>query len=713
MAVIGKIRNNPLIVLLFIGGGVALFILSEMTSGASGPVGPAEQIMARVGEMEIERNEFERTLGTAFSGGNSFENRDNLFNLYVQQGLINGEAEEIGVTVSKDELYALEFGPNYSRIVSQNFLDRNTGQMNPMLNQIRDAIDAGTVTEDIEDGKLPRSIPDFWNYQRRNVITQRLQEKMTAMVTKGMYAPKWQAQNFADRQIAGRRVAIASIPYGELADLDVELTDDDYQAYIDEYRNNFNNPEASRQIAYVAIPVEATEADIAKISKDLEKAKASWLEETTTRGDSLFALSNQGTYTGRYQTADDLNPDIASVMTESLEEGGIYGPYREGEAIKLAKLIEKDLMADSATVRHILIRSQGVSPDARREASELADSLLTVLRANRGKFADLAEEFSGDFASSGEGGVLEDIKPGQGSIPNFDETIFAEGRVGQLYLANTPMGAHVVEITKRSTPTTPYVKVAYAVEPIIPSQETENAALATAQELLSETSSLEGLRKLAEEDGLEVKSTTPLPQSAYRIAGLGNGDPVQKMMCWAFDAREGEIANQVYTFTDELLGYEKYYVVAGLEKAFNAGITPVDAVRDNLEEIVGNRKKGEQLKTSITSIADATSRYPNATVDTVNANATLTTLPGMDAEPKIIAAAVTLPTGQAGTLVGNNGVYVVQPVTDAGTGTSGSLPQARLQLHGQIRSRAGRSLLPALRATTDIADDRAATVCNR
>jgi peptidyl-prolyl cis-trans isomerase D len=127
MALIGKIRKNPLIVLLFIGGGIALFVLSEMTSGAGGPIGPVENAMGRIGEMEIDRAEFERTLSSVYSGGDAYQNRDNLWQFYVNEGLVTQEASDMGLTVSEQELTDLEFGPNPSPVIRRNFSDRPPG----------------------------------------------------------------------------------------------------------------------------------------------------------------------------------------------------------------------------------------------------------------------------------------------------------------------------------------------------------------------------------------------------------------------------------------------------------------------------------------------------------------------------------------------------------------------------------------------------------
>ena len=708
MALIGKIRQNPFIVLLFIGGGILLFVFSEMTGGGNGPVGPAEQIMARVGQTEIDRVEFERTLASVYSGGDAFENRDNLFQFYVNEGLITEEAAAAGLYVSEEELRQLEFGPNYSPVVRRNFQDQRTGQFNiELLQQIQTSLDNNTLDADIRDGRLNPGVKEFWKYQRREIKAARLQEKLGALVSKSMYAPTWQAQQFADQQLASRRVAVTTIPFSELSDVNVSVEDADVQAYVNEYKSLFNNPEETRQLVYTTFTVEATEQDRADLRETLGEIKADWMRETTARGDSLFAISNQGSYRSIYETADKLNEDIATEVVENLEEGSIYGPYVEGEAMKLVKLIDRVEMADSASTRHILIRA--TTPDQIEAATARIDSLKTVLRANPRKWNELAEEFNEDQGSQANNGRYDGVTPGQ-FVRNYDNVLFRTGRIGEYYTVPTSYGIHLVEILNRARTTKTYVKVAYAVEPIVPSTNTEDAVLAKAQEFLAGLNGTEDLRTKAEAAGMEVTTTSPLPITAYRINGLGGGQEVRDMMCWAFGADKGQLSDQVYSFANQTLYYDDKYVVAGVSSVIPAGPAPVAAVKENLSDLLTNRKRGEQVMGNLTSVSAAAGQY-DVTVDTITVNPTQTSAARIGAEPKVIAAASALTTGQTKAVVGNNGVYVIEALTDAGTGTSGSVPAARQQLNLQVRNQSTQGILPALRASADIEDDRTAGEC--
>ena len=714
MALIGKIRNNPLVVLLFIGGGILLFVLSDiMNSGNSGPIGPAEAMMARVGEVEIERNDFERTLSVAGTADDAYQSRDNLWRYYLTESLIRNETERIGLDVSRPELQELTYGPRYSPVIRQTYGDPQTGQVNAqLLNNVRTRIQENSITDGIEAGELPPNFVDIWKYQNRQVSTQRLQEKLSALVSKAMYAPDWMAQSYADEQTSNRRVAVVRVPFDELDNDEVEVTDADIQEYIDNHRSQFDNLEETRQLAYVSFDVDATDADSAAVRTLMQDLATEW-RNTPSRDDSLFALTANGSYSGQFLTEDQLPPSIAGTIMTEVQAGEVYGPFVEGSIMAVAKLIDRRNMADSVTIRRI-VRTVA-APSQVTEANRLLDSIQTVLSAEPGKFSELASEFNRDPRSIATDGVLENVTPGQLEGP-VNKLAFVTGETGRFYKIRTPNNVQLVEIVSRSNSTTERVKVAYATEPMIPSKDTEDAARVRAEEFLTGKRSLQELKDAAQTEGLTVGTTAPLGIGTFNIPALGNGQDVRDMICWAFSADEGDVSGFVYTFTDPDFFYENKYVVVGVENVLPEGLAPVDAVRESVTGAVRNQLKGRKLASALAGmdLAAVASQY-DVPVDTLaSVNFTQSSLSrGIGNEPKVIAAASNGVTNQVSApVVGINGVFLVKPLSDAPTGSSGSVPSARQAININSRSRVPQQLLTALRAETEIEDQRVSTECS-
>ena len=714
MALIGKIRNNPLIVLLFIGGGIALFVLSDiMNSGSSGPIGPVEAMMARVGEVEIERNDFERTLSVTNSSADAYESRSNLWNYYLTEGLIRNETNRLGLEVTEAELEELTYGPRYSPVIRQSYGNPQTGQVNAqLLESVRTRIRDRSITEAIEAGELPPNFVDIWRYQNRQVSTQRLQEKLSALVSKGMYAPSWMAQDYADAMTGSRRVAIVRVPFDELDNDAVEVSDEDLQSYIDEQRSNFDNLEETRQLTFVSFGVDATPEDSAAVREVVDELATEW-RNTQPAGDSLFALTASGSYTGQYVTADDLPASISSTVMEDMEIGEVYGPFVEGSYMALAKLIDRRAYPTSVSIRRI--KRNASIPTQFTEANRLIDSLLTVLRADDANFGELAEEFNRDPRTIATGGVLDNVEPGQ-IEPAAERVAFVTGETGQWLKVRTQDGVQLLEITNRSGETVTRAKVAFVSEPMIPSKDSEDAIRERAEEFLTGKRNLEELRTAAEAEGLTVETTEPLDIGTFQLPGIGGGQDVRDLICWAFTADQGDVSGFVYTFTDPNFFFENRYLVAGVENVIPEGVAPVNAVRESILPEVRNRRKGAQLAERMADMdLNGVAAEFDVPVDTLN-GVTFTQqslAQGIGAEPKVIAAAATVATGQVSRpIVGQRGVYLLMPLTDAPAGSSGSLPTARQSINSGSRNRVAQQLITGLRQEVEVEDQRLSTECS-
>ncbi|MGB3801601.1 MAG: SurA N-terminal domain-containing protein [Lewinella sp.] len=714
MALIGKIRSNPLIVLLFIGGGIALFVLSDiLNSGSSGPIGPVEAMMARVGEIEIERNDFERTLAVTNSSADAYENRSNLWSYYLTEGLVRNETERLGLQVSDAELEELTYGPRYSPIIRQSYGDPQTGQVNAQLLQgVRTRIQENSIDDGIQAGELPPNFVDIWRYQNRRVSSQRLQEKLTALVSKAMYAPEWMAQDYADAMTASRRVAIVRVPFDELDNDAVEVSDNDLQTYMDERRSTFDNLEETRQLSYLSFSVDATPEDSTAVRSTLNELATEW-RNTSPRGDSLFALTANGSYTGAYVNQDQLPVSVAGTIMEDMQTGEVYGPFVEGSLMALVKLIDRREYPESVSVR--TIKRNATIPTQFTAANRLVDSLLTVLREDDGNFTELADEFNRDTRTLASSGVQEDVAPGQ-LAPAVEKVAFVTGEIGQWYKVRTQDGVQLVQVTGRSAETETRAKVSYVSEPMVPSKDSEDAIRQRAEEFLTGKGSLQELKEAAEAEGLTVETTQPLDIGAFQLPGIGGGQDVRDLICWAFTADEGELSGFVYTFTDPNFFYENRYLVAGVENVIPEGVAPLAAVRESILPDVRNQLKGRQLAASMSGLdLNAVANQYDVTVDTLN-GITFTQqslAQGIGTEPKVIAAASSVATGQVSQpIVGQQGVYLVQPLSDAPAGSSGSIPSARQAINTSSRSRVPQQLITGLRTEVDVEDQRISTECS-
>ncbi len=99
MALIGKIRNNSWLLIVMIGLGLGGFIIMDMFNSQRGILGGGNQYsMGTVDGTEIDYNDFNRTEQVLYGnqGGEIYSRRDYLWNYFVEKGLIDQTANELG-----------------------------------------------------------------------------------------------------------------------------------------------------------------------------------------------------------------------------------------------------------------------------------------------------------------------------------------------------------------------------------------------------------------------------------------------------------------------------------------------------------------------------------------------------------------------------------------------------------------------------------------
>ncbi|MBN1466828.1 peptidylprolyl isomerase [candidate division KSB1 bacterium] len=135
----------------------------------------------------------------------------------------------------------------------------------------------------------------------------------------------------------------------------------------------------------------------------------------------------------------------------------------------------------SATVRHILFRTQGKSDAEKDEVKKRAEEILARAKAGE-DFAALATEYTEDPGSKDNGGLYEDFPRGQ-MVQAFDEASFALP-VGSISdLVETPYGYHIIKVIDRKKETKPIEEVKAQLESQLKQKERRDTYEAMMEEL--------------------------------------------------------------------------------------------------------------------------------------------------------------------------------------------------------------------------------------
>jgi peptidyl-prolyl cis-trans isomerase D len=655
MQIIQSIREKgaaitvAVIVLCLVG-----FILMDAKPGNG--QGSTSQSLGEVNGESIDLTEFNKRVGIAElqeqqqsgqrpSGVRANQLRDQIWNTLVAENIFFAEAEKIGITFSPAELSSilLSSDPNNPFMQQQGMQDV-TGKL--------DIAKAQEALKNIK--KLTGEQKEQVNAEIVDPLKLSSQvAKYTGLINAGAYYPKWMQEKEAVESKSFAEISYVAIPYSEISDSVVKVTDADVNAYVQKNKDLFKQ-EAGRMISYIAFSQLPSKEDSAVVLNTVEKLKPLFAADSNAQ---LFVAKNASII--GFQ--DEFLPKsrIQSSQTDSITKspaGTVYGPYVENGAYILAKVLGSKSFPDSVQARHILIplvdrqTQQPVNDDA--TAKKKADSLFTAIKAGS-SFAALAAQFSSD-GSKDKGGDLGTFGYGQ-MVPEFNEFCFNKS-VGEKGVVRTQFGYHVIEITNQKS-FNPAYKIAFVAKEINASEATINNASLQATKA-SAVANVAELTKYVAANGLSlVQNPILIKENDYSVGAM---QEARSLVKWAFESKKGAIS-EPFSIGNE-------FVVGVVDKVASEGVQDAAMARSGAEPIILKEKKAAIIKKKLgvaPSLEAAAAAY-NKQVTQTGADSTLTfstqIVNGIGVEPKLVGAAFNKANQTKPTVPfsGTSSVYVVK-----------------------------------------------------
>ncbi|RYH75757.1 peptidylprolyl isomerase [Flavobacteriaceae bacterium 144Ye] len=715
MAVLNKIRQRSLFLILIIALALFSFVLSDLFRNSSALSGASQDVVATVNGTDIFREDFMNQVENAQRaqgpGASSTQTMNRIYEQEVRKAVLSSQFEELGLSVEKDQMRELlktsfssypEFN-NEAGIFDENKLNEFIANLKAIQNNEQNRAPLGNFQLNYNE----------WVTNEASIANRAKEQTYFNMVKAGVVTTLAEAETEYLMENETVDLKFVNIPYTSIADSLVEVTKSDISKYINEHKSEYE-VEASRDIVYVQFDEVATVEDENEIKNSLtnlledrvEFNKVSKLNETilgfkNTKDVAEFVNSNSDIkYNDKFLFKSALPASIADSIFK-LEVGEFYGPYKENGYYSLSKLVAETQMADSVKVRHILIPYMGatrVDPtitttDAQAKAK--ADSILSVIKSKQSKFVDLLD-LSSDTVSNEKQGEIE-FGYNDSFAPEFKAFSF-DNKVGDIDVVKTSFGYHIIEILDQKNKSKA-VKVATVSRTIEPSEKTIDEVFNTASKF--EIALQDGdFQEVAKENNYQVKPVS-FKVLDENIPGLGSQRAIVR---WAF---EGETKVGDYKrFTVPGGGYAVVQVVkkneAGLMSPENASATAISKIR--------NEKKAKMIKDKIsgTTIDEIAKANKVATLTATAVTMKSPTISGAGREPKVVGVAFGMKEGEISKPIdGVKGVYVVE-VTKA-------TPASKLDNYQPIANRLsatrGSSVLTkaynALKEASDIEDNRA------
>ncbi len=707
MAIIGKIRERVGLLVFIIALAIVAFLLMDgLSSSGGGGGGVQQQAAGSLNGEPLSFNEYEtrvqqltnnyRQSGQTVDDATTYRLREQAWNGYVEEKISSSEAKKLGLSVTNDELSGLFMDPNnlHPTVKSTTIFQDESG------NYSADRFKA--YIRSFSDPNNPQAAQQrqIWKNFEQGVERSQLQDKYSSLISKAIYAPSFLAtQDYTDKNKKAN-IKYIQYPYTDIADDQVSISDADLNTYLKANSAEFKQDEETREIEYVAFAVKPSKED-SLASKD---AVINSIERFRTVDNVKSFISVNGStdpYNDLYLLPGQFNSTEADAILSSAV-GTVHGPYYENGAWKVARVVDKKQVADSASFRIITI-----APNANlslEQAEKKIDSLKTALD-NGADFESLASQFSDD-KSKESGGNMGYVK--LNTLPlEMNAALFYEHQAGDVFTVNTQQGLNIIEIIDM-VPSSEGVKVAVLGNEIVYSEETRDKAFREASSFITNAKSIDALREQAAGANLTVQKASDLSTTSYELPNLG---VAQDVVTWAFKADKGAVCEKSFFVTKKSpTGKETgAFIVPALANIKSAGLPSLESVRSQIESKVRNEKKAALIKDKMTggtldAIASATGMEVKEANDVAFQSASI---PGIGVEPQLQAAIASLDANAVSKpIAGERGVYVAQVTNITDAGSPADMNLAKTTAAQPLRQNVQRKVMNALTDALNVEDNR-------
>jgi peptidyl-prolyl cis-trans isomerase D len=608
-----------------------------------------------------------------------------LWNQEIDRILYINEQEKLGITIGNKELTDVLFGTESP--FKQEFTDPNTGEFK--VNDAKQAI------AQVKKSKNQEQINQIEKLYIEPSIENRLRNKYQALIVKGLQLPTWMVQKQYNESNSIANIDIIGVPYANISDSTIKVTDDEVASYIKENAAAFQVEEASKSINFVGFSAAPTSTDSTSVLNSITALKADF----QAAQDPAVFLNKVGSdlpfYNSFISGKSIQIPNKEAIIAAGV--GNVYGPYVDGKNYTIAKVIGVKQWPDSASVRHILITTAGQNGQLVRDdstAKKLIDSIRFAI-AGGASFDAMVLKYSEDAGSKEKGGKYEMFPQAQ-MVGPFNDFSF-DNSVGTKGVVKTDFGYHYIEVLKQ-TPRSPAYKIAYLSKAILPSSETIGAASAAAAAFATASKDIKSFNQEAVKLNKQTFPAVGIKSMDYEIPGLGES---RSLVRWVYE-------NDLNSVSEPTEIGDSYFVaiITGEEKA---GLASVASAKPQVEGILRDQKKATQIKQSfkgntMEAIA-ASAKTIVQPADSINFNYSL--IPGIGNEPKLVGAAfnkafINKPSAP---IAGNAGVFVISVKSQGAKAATQDLVSFESDLLNRTRSVIYRTNI-GLKKVAKIKDNR-------
>jgi len=705
MAILGKIRQQSIFLIIVIGLALFAFIISgaigtgTSSSDQNRPVGiindeniPLENFKTLV-EQEVRSN-----------GSTTIQAVNSVWDQYLESLVLKSQFDILGIDAGKNQIEQT-ISNTESIIKDERFINEagffDFGLFSDFIFQMRD--------------QNPTAY-EQWKIQEANIIGSAKQSIYFDLIRSSISVLDSDITYKYGLENNNVDIKFVKIPYSSIQDSLINVSEDEIDEYISKNKDKYEF-KPIRDLDYVSF-IEKPSIDDENIIRnsldDLLEDKIEYNEVSKLTDTVIgFKKTNQVIdFVDRYSEIEfdstylpkgRLALEYGEILF-NLKIGDVYGPYKEMGTYKISRLLDKKKNG-SIRARQILISfgegSRALNKEIRTkdEAKKIAQNIYKQALRRPKDFPLLAINNSDGFASE-SGGDL-----GYFQEKTVNKKIFEyadKSKIGSIGIIETEFGFHILKIVDKQD----ILLFANISKKIIPSEKTSNQVFREASQFEMDLSKNDDFNSTAQSKNYNVRNVRNLDILDENIPGLPNQ---RSIVQWAFN--EDTKVGMIKKFN---LSYGGYAIVQLINSDDN-GLISSTKVRDEVREKLMKAKKSDLIINSNkneNSLEDLAAKNRLEINEASSLKQVNEIIVGAGREPYILGSAFSLKKGKVSDLIkGENGVYKIELVEkriiERVNEDQIAYQNIKQKLFIDEQNALGKSILDALKKSAEITDNRA------